>query len=927
MMGAPSRTHCLGRFAACIGVLLLGVVGMQETSAQSQADPGRVPVFRDVALEQALEYIITSQSANLVYNSRLVRGHRVSCTRPTPTTDALLACLLNDVPITYTRTQAGTYVLTAAAPEDPVGTLAGTVVDDETGAPLANANVVLDDGDRGAATSPSGTFSFAAVPAGPHRVAVSYVGYETHVDTIAVREGEGQRLHVSLHPSPVRSGSVVVDDQRADRAGPTSPRIAAQQGLRTDGGAIPTPDVLRGASGMLGVSRQRPLADLHVQGGAAGEHQVRLDGVPVRNPVTLRRLIGAFSPLALGDLTVHKAGFGVQHGSALSGVLSASHRLGAGGERHATARVDPFSANGSAHVDIPMGGARPATVGAAARRSLWGLYPNPTLNQLLLDWNAVDPLLVAEQFDIDGPVSFVPRAQNSEVQFSDIHAATRLPLGAAHTLAASAYRGSNTIRTKFFATEQLPHETGPEGAMLAQDRYHWTNDAAQFRYEGVLGTRTFATVQLRGSRHTLQRGYHMSYVNLSGADTMSVATAQTAFNEQVATSGQPTDRNRVAEVTLDAELDHRLSGRHHLSGAVEVKRLSSTFYLDETLLRPLSYQGTDWQVAGYASDAVSLGDETTVDVGLRWTYLPAQGAVFAEPRVNLRHRGSYGWLGDVSARFGAGLYRQFVNRFDLSSASPTSVVPSVRFWLPVGPSHAPPKAYHVTTGLTARPTSAWTLEVEGYYKHQPHLLALDYGTVQPARGTPHLQSALSRPRAIGTAHGFALGGGVAVTRDGPRIDGTVHYEFSTAQRTFPSRFGGRLEPTPWNQPHRLTATADVTLTDALTAHLSWHGIWGRTWAFRNVYYDRLRTDNPALVPYDLDDPSAQTLPAHRALGLGLSYAYSWQGVTLQARADVSNVLDRRNVFDWGLQPTESGFAKTARTLPGRRPTLSITVQY
>jgi len=917
----------LGRVAACLGVLLLGVIGMHDASAQSQVDPGHVPAFRDVALKQALEYIITSQSANLVYNSKLIRGYRVSCTRPAPSTDALLECLLSDVPITYTRTQAGTYVLTATAPRSPAGRLAGTVVDDETGMPLANAHVVLDDGDRGAATSSSGTFSFAAVPAGLHRVAVSYVGYETDVDTVAVQEGEEHHLDVSLRPSPVRSGSVVVDDRRAEQVGTTTHRIAAQRRLPTNRDAIGTPDVLRGASGLLGVSRQRPLADLYVQGGASGEHQVRLDGVPVRNPVTLRRLIGAFSPLALGDLTVHKAGFGVEHGSALSGVLSASHRLGAGGEQHATARVDPFSANGSAHVDIPMAGARPATVGVAGRGSLWGLYPNPTLNQLLLDWNAVDPLLVAEQFDVDGPVSFVPRAQNSEVQFSDIHAATRLPLGAAHTLSASAYRGSNTIQTKFFATEQLPRDPGPESAMLAQDRYRWTNDAAQLRYEGVLGTRTFATVQLRGSRHTLQRGYHMSYMNLPGTDTMSVATAQAALNEQIAASAQPTDRNRVAETTLDAKLDHRLSSQHHLSGAVEVKRLSSMFYLDETLLRPLSYQGTDWQIAGYLSDAVSLGAETTADVGLRWTYLPAQDVVFAEPRVNLRHRGSYTGLGDVSARVGAGLYRQFVNRFDLSSASPTSVVPSVRFWLPVGEAHAPPTAYHFTAGLTARPTTAWTVEVEGYYKHQPHLLALDYGTVQPASEGTQLQSALSRPRAIGTAHGFAYGGGLAVTHDGPWVDGTVHYEFSAAQRTFPSRFDGRLEPTPWNQPHRLTATADVTLTGALSAHLSWHGIWGRTWAFRNVYYDRLRTGTPALDPYDLDDPSAHVLPAHTALGLGVSYAYSWQGVTLQARADVSNVLDRQNVFDWGLQPTASGFTKTARTLPGRRPTMSITVQY
>lgn len=914
-----------GAVAAGVGVLLLSVLVPPESHAQSDATAERVPVFRNVALKKALNYIITSQSANLVYTSRLIRGHRVTCTEPTPGTDALLDCLLSDVPITYTRTDAGTYVLTKGAAPTPTGTVTGVVLDADTKGTLNNANVVIGDGGRGAATSGTGTFAFDAVAPGRHRLVVSYVGYETVVDTVAVTAGHDTHRRIALQPTPVRSGSVVVNDRRVRSSDAEPSRIRAQNLEGTDVGAIGTPDMLRQASALLGVSRQRPLADLHVQGGAAGEHQVRLDGMPVRNPVTLRRLIGAFSPLALGDLTVHKAGFGVKHGSALSGILSATHSLGRASDRHVTARVDPFSANGRAHVDLPMPGARPATVGAAARTSLWSLYPNPTLNQLLLDWNAVDPLLVARQLDVDALTSFVPQAQNSDVQFSDVHAATRVPLGAAHTVSASAYRGDNTIETKFFATEGPQETADSSGAMFAQDRYRWTNGAANVRYEGVLGTRTYTTVQLRASRHTLQRGYHMSYVDLSES-TASFSEATTAFRERAA-SARPTDRNKVAEVTLDAELDHRPSPHHHLSGAVEVKRLSSTFYLDENLSRPLSYDGVDWQISGYLADEMSLGPNTTLDAGLRWTVLPARDAVYAEPRLQVRHQGTLRGLGDVAAQVGVGLYRQFVNRFDLSSASPTSVVPSVRFWLPVGASHAPPKAYHATAGLTAHPASGWTVELEGYYKHQPHLLALDYGAVQPAAGVYRTESALSRPGAVASARGVAMGGGVAVQREGDRVDGTLRYEFSRAQRTFPSRFDGRMEPTPWNQPHRLTATADVSIVAALDAHLSWQGVWGRTWAFRNVYYDRLRGDDPALDPYPLDDPSDHTLPAHTQLGVGLSYRYTWQGVTLHTRADVSNVLDRHNVFDWGLQPTDDGYEKTTRTLPGRRPTLSITVQY
>jgi len=133
-----------------------------------------------------------------------------------------------------------------------------------------------------------------------------------------------------------------------------------------ESGRLGTPDALGRAGTLMGVSRQRPMADLHVQGGAAGEHQVRLDGMPIRNPVTLRRLLGAFSPLALDRLTVRKAGFGVEHGSRLSGVIAAEHALAPSGDRNLTVQADPLSANGAAQGRWKLPGGRSASAMIAA---------------------------------------------------------------------------------------------------------------------------------------------------------------------------------------------------------------------------------------------------------------------------------------------------------------------------------------------------------------------------------------------------------------------------------------------------------------------------------------------------------------------------------------------------------------------------------
>ena len=49
---------------------------------------------------------------------------------------------------------------------------------------------------------------------------------------------------------------------------------------------------------------------------------------------------------------------------------------------------------------------------------------------------------------------------------------------------------------------------------------------------------------------------------------------------------------------------------------------------------------------------------------------------------------------------------------------------------------------------------------------------------------------------------------------------------------------------------------------------------------------------------------------------------------VKRRLGVTNVLNRRNVADWALQPHDDGtVSRWARFLPGRRATVSIRIRY
>ncbi|PQJ34942.1 hypothetical protein BSZ35_10340 [Salinibacter sp. 10B] len=912
------------RFPALqVGGILLGLVlglgggALPPLHAQQAPEaPRYTMMFRDVALETALGRVAETTRINLVYDSELVQGRQVYCTARDATPEDLLRCLLADVALDFYETSGGTYVLTDS-PRQPSlrGDLTGIVVDARTGEPLSHAHVILATANTGAASNEAGRFQVPGLTSGVHRVVATHLGYEPAVDSVRVLPGDRVERRITLEPTALASKPIVVDG--AERHGPEdglgAPSLGAGELKKT--GRMGTPDVLGRAGTRMGVYRQFPRADLHVQGGGAGEHEVRLDGMPIRNPVTLRRLLGAFSPLALDRLTVRKAGFGVEHGSTISGIVSAEHALSTSTPTYGEVTLDPMSVNAEGHGSIDLREGRSAHLRVAARSSVWDVYQDPTLDRLLREWNVVDPMLLSSYFG-DGTdlPAFSPVAQTADVGFSDLHAAARVDLGPFRSLSVSGYRGRNHLHTQFVAQD-------PTG-MLTQDRYDWANTAGQARVDWTLGARTSAAVQLRASEHRVHRGYQMTYGNPDPGD--SIDGVIDSLQQSLDPSLWPDDRNRIRELSLETTGQYAVTSRHHLKGGVEISRLTSQFRLGGRFLQPTAFEDTRWQIGGYVRDAVSLSVNTTLTAGTRLTYLPIRQTLYAEPRAQLHHEGGAPGLGPYAVRGAVGLYRQFVNRFDASSTSPTAILPSMRFWLPVGAGHAPPRAYHAALNGRVRPHDRWRIAGEAYYKHYAHLLSLDYTALEGDPGT-----SVAPSDAIAATDGYALGGGLALTRDGPLLQTTLRYDWSRSHRRFPGRFGGERVPVPWNQPHRLSLSTEMEATEALRLMVRGERGWGRSWGFRQTYYDYLggQSDIEAVLGRSLNAPSTHVLAPRMRLDLGLRYTLQWSDLVLEARLDVINVFDRANPFDWGVRPTDDGMTRTTRRLPGRRAVGGLTVRY
>src|SRR5258708_31955228 len=93
------------------------------------------------------------------------------------------------------------------------GSIAGKV-SDERGTPLANAQVLIDGGTKGAVSAGNGEYVITGVPAGRHRVLVRLIGFRAQTHTVNVARGPVTQ-NLTLATDPLKLEAIVVKIGRA----------------------------------------------------------------------------------------------------------------------------------------------------------------------------------------------------------------------------------------------------------------------------------------------------------------------------------------------------------------------------------------------------------------------------------------------------------------------------------------------------------------------------------------------------------------------------------------------------------------------------------------------------------------------------------------------------------------------------------------
>lgn len=201
------------------------------------------------------------------------------------------------------------------------GKIAGTVVDQRTGAPLPGVNLIVEGTALGAVTDESGNYAILYVPPGVHAMQVSMIGYtKTRITDIRVLIDQTARVDVELEPEVLEGKAVTV--------------VAERQILRPDVAtsvvAVSSDEVKE-----LPVSRIENVVGLQagiqgglqIRGGGADQALVLMDGVTLRDPRN-NAPISTVALSAVKEISIERGGFNAEYGQVRSGIVNVVTREG-----------------------------------------------------------------------------------------------------------------------------------------------------------------------------------------------------------------------------------------------------------------------------------------------------------------------------------------------------------------------------------------------------------------------------------------------------------------------------------------------------------------------------------------------------------------------------------------------------------------------
>lgn len=205
--------------------ILLTVNGLLMARSGSGQDLNKIMIsieMKDASLKQALRKIESLTRVTFTYKTSDVAVYdHIDYTTANTSLSRILGDLLQHTDLIYEQVNGNIIikkirksdqsmdVIMASAEQPFDGSIRGRITD-ESGAPLANASVVLLGTDKGTAANSGGEFVISGVKPGKYKLQVSAVGFTSVIREVTVKNNEASELIIALKEGTGKLEEVVV---------------------------------------------------------------------------------------------------------------------------------------------------------------------------------------------------------------------------------------------------------------------------------------------------------------------------------------------------------------------------------------------------------------------------------------------------------------------------------------------------------------------------------------------------------------------------------------------------------------------------------------------------------------------------------------------------------------------------------------------
>ncbi|MCB0474423.1 MAG: TonB-dependent receptor [Flavobacteriaceae bacterium] len=208
-------------------------------------------------------------------------------------------------------------------------TLSGTVLDDASSETLIGVSIVFPELNTGATTNTYGFYSIT-LPEGSYRFSVSYLGYETLIDTLTLDQNITKNFRL-LEKSEALEEVILNNDNEQIRLNKPQMSINVLTSKTID--QIPAllgeTDLIKSLTLLPGVTNAgEGSSGFNVRGGAVDQNLLLIDEAVVYNSSHLFGLFSVFNTDAIKDVKLYKGGIPARYGGRVSSVLDIYQKEG-----------------------------------------------------------------------------------------------------------------------------------------------------------------------------------------------------------------------------------------------------------------------------------------------------------------------------------------------------------------------------------------------------------------------------------------------------------------------------------------------------------------------------------------------------------------------------------------------------------------------